>query len=37
MTDIITKIEEYSLSDSDIRKVLGRNCKIIEYHELSNC
>jgi hypothetical protein len=35
MTDLITKIEEYSLSDSDIRRVLGRNCKIIEYHELS--
>jgi hypothetical protein len=29
-------IEHRSLSDSDIRRVLGHDCKIIEYHELAN-
>lgn len=37
MIDLVTKIEQRSLSDSDIRKVLGHGVKIIEYHELSNC
>jgi hypothetical protein len=28
------KILEYSLSDSDIRHILGDNCKIVEYNDL---
>jgi len=31
----IEEIERKSLSDSDIKKVLGRNCKIIKYSQLS--
>ena len=31
----IETVEKYSLSDSDIRKILGRSCKIIKYSELS--
>ena len=31
----IKAIERYSLSDTDIRKVLGRGCRIIKYSELS--
>ena len=30
------KTLEYSLSDSDIRHILGNNCKIVEYTDLSN-
>jgi intein/homing endonuclease len=29
----IETTEKYSLSDTDIRKLLGRSCKIIEYNE----
>ena len=32
----IEAAEKYSLSDSDIRKILGRGCKIVKYSELSN-
>ena len=32
----IKTIEKYSLSDSDIRTILGRSCKIVKYSELSN-
>jgi hypothetical protein len=31
----IESIEGYSLSDTDIRKVLGRRCRLIKYSELS--
>ena len=31
----IESIERYSLSDTDIRKVLGRRRRIIKYSELS--
>ena len=31
----ITEIEHKSLSDTDIKKVLGRGCKIIKYSQLS--
>ena len=35
LPDNLEAIERYSLSDSDIRKILGRRCRIIKYNELS--
>ena len=31
----VKRLEKYSLSDSDIRKILGRGTKIVKYSELS--
>ena len=35
LQESIKAIERYSLSDADIRKVLGRKCRIIKYREFS--
>ena len=35
MSDNLAAIERYSLSDTDIRRILGRRCRIIKYNELS--
>jgi hypothetical protein len=31
---LVEALEKYSLSDSDIRRILGKGCKIIKYSEL---
>ena len=33
--EVLERIEAYSLSDLDIKRILGRGCKIIKYSELS--
>ena len=35
LPDNLAEIERYSLSDTDIRRILGRRCRIIKYNELS--
>ena len=34
-SDSLAEIERYSLSDTDIRRILGRRARIIKYNELS--
>ena len=35
LQESIKAIERYSLSDADVRKILGRKCRIIKYSEFS--